>query len=249
MVSAQEPVAGNGGTGVGLMRHGILVVSRSEGILPLGKMFLAYLKVTNVWGTMLDGEALTMLINKEKPHLIIMEASFYKTATPYMIGMLLENMPFLRIAVFNLGEYPAHIEPYFILNGAESYVSLRNGMAEFYRGMRKILKGETYIASHVQRQMAHMKEYTEKLPKRWRREKEVLVLLSEGATTKDICDTLKISAKTVDNHKEHLFKRFNAKNAMQTVGTALRLEELDIQEFMGVVNADKKQERGIPDRE
>jgi DNA-binding NarL/FixJ family response regulator len=225
------------------MRHGILVVSRSPGILPIAKLYLTHVRFTNIWGTTLDGDALTMLINQEKPALIMIEASFYKYATPYMIGMMIHNMPCLRIAVFNLGEYPVYIEPYFIMNGAQSYITLRNGMAEFYRGLREILHGSPYIAGTVKKRMEEMKEDTDMRPKKSKREQEVMVLLSEGATGKEICSTLKISMRTVNHHKENLFARYHVKNAMQLIRVALSVGTLNIQDFRRVTHADTDQGR------
>jgi DNA-binding NarL/FixJ family response regulator len=220
------------------MRHGILVVSRSPGLFPLAKLCLSRLKRGNVWGTVLDGDALAALINREKPFLIMMEASFYKYATPYMIGKLLEDMPYLRIAVFSLGEYPDYLEPCFLLNGAKGYITLRDGAAEFRRGLRALLGGSAYIAGTVQKRLAGMKEDTGARPKRSRREQEVMVMLSEGATGEEICETLKISMSTVNHHKGHLFARYHAKNTVQLVRMALSLGKLKAGDFMEVVHGD-----------
>jgi DNA-binding NarL/FixJ family response regulator len=200
-------------------------------------------KCGNVWGTVLDGEALTGLINREKPFLILMESSFYKYATPYMLGRLVQDMPYLRIAVFSLGEYPAYLEPYFLLNGAQSYITLRNGLAEFYRGLRIVLGGAVYIAPGVRKRLGEIKKDTAGRPKKSRREGEVLVLLSEGATGQEICDTLKISMSTVNHHKGHLFARYQVRNAMELVRAALSLGKLEVGDFMEVVRTKGKGQR------
>jgi DNA-binding NarL/FixJ family response regulator len=205
-------------------------------------------KCGNVWGTVLDGEALTGLINREKPFLIMMESSFYKYATPYMLGRLVQDMPYLRIAVFSLGEYPAYLEPYFLLNGAHSYITLRNGLAEFYRGLRIVLDGAVYIAPGVQKRLGEMKKDTAGRPKKSRREGEVLVMLSEGATGQEICDTLKISMSTVNHHKGHLFGRYQVRNTMELVRAALSLGKLEAGDFMEVVRT-KSEESGVRSEE
>jgi DNA-binding NarL/FixJ family response regulator len=202
------------------------------------------LKVFNVWGTVLDGDALTGLINREKPYLILMEAGFYKYSTAYMIKNMLEDAPYLRIAVFSLGEYPEYLEPYFIINGAQSYITLRNGLGEFYRGLRITLGGSAYIARAVRKRLADMKDGAAPLPKRSRREREVMVLLSEGATGQEICDILKISMSTVNRHKGNLFARYHVKNAMQLVRAALSLGKLDPEGFMEAVHGNTEQEGG-----
>jgi DNA-binding NarL/FixJ family response regulator len=225
------------------------MVSRSKDIFPLGKMILHHFGVTNVWGTTLDGDALTMIINDEKPSLIFMESSFYWTATPYMIGMLLHTMPYLRIAVFNLGDYPARLEPKFIRFGAESYITLRNGIAEFYRGIRLVLQGKPFIAGTVDKQFETVKDTMLLKPAATDRELAVMLLLADGLTTQEIKDTLKISFRTVENHKKHIFARFQVRNTVQMIRTALISGTLRINEYTGVTDGTKEQGRGIPDRE
>jgi two-component system invasion response regulator UvrY len=223
------------------------MVSRSRDIFPLGKLCCERFGSADVSGTTLDGDALNFVINDRRPGLIIMESSFYKTATPFMVGRLIKDMPFLHIAIFNLGEYPASLEPEFIRFGAESYITLRNGIEEFYQGLEKILRGSPYIASTVYRQIELAGDDTVTGPDKSVREHEVMVLLAGGATTQEIKETLKISFRTVEHHKTNLFARLRVKNTVQMIRMALHLGELDIQEFMEVMHGDKKPNGGVPD--
>ncbi len=52
------------------------------------------------------------------------------------------------------------------------------------------------------------------------REKEVLRLLSEGATSAAIAEKLFISRTTVNNHVQHILKKLNAKNRLEAVRRA-----------------------------
>jgi DNA-binding NarL/FixJ family response regulator len=158
-------------------------------------------------------------------------------------------MPYLRIAVFSLGEYPEYMEPYFITGGAQSYITLRNGIAEFYQGLRVILEGSAYIAKTVRKRLGEMKEDTAARPKKSQREKEVMVMLSDGATGKEICETLKISMSTVNHHKGNLFARYHVRNTMQLVKVALSLGKLEVEGFMEVVHGGTEQGRGGCDTE
>jgi DNA-binding NarL/FixJ family response regulator len=229
-----------------MKRGGILIVSRSAHISSLAKTELQRLGFRNVWGTTQEGNGLNRLINTEKPHLIFMESSFYGCNTPYMMGRLLHDMPYLRIAVFNLGDYPADLEPRFIGFGAESYITLRNGKEEFYHGMTEILRGKSFIASTVEKRIEEGKDQLILKPAITPREREVMRLLLEGFSTREIKERLNICFRTVENHKKHIFKRLQVKNTVQMIRAALVSGELDINGYLGVTNGDTDKGSGIP---
>jgi DNA-binding NarL/FixJ family response regulator len=208
------------------------MVSRAENILPLGKLYCHKLGYTRFRGTTVDGDALNMMINDVKPSVIMMESSFYRMATPYKVGELLKYMPYLPIAIFNLGECSEDQEVNFIKFGAKSYVSLRDGAAEFRRGVKSILQGRPYISARVRKRMESLKDETLYKADKSAREKEVLFLLADGATTQEIADTLKISFHTIENHKTGLFARYRVKNTVQMIRMALYLGILNIKEYI-----------------
>jgi DNA-binding NarL/FixJ family response regulator len=54
------------------------------------------------------------------------------------------------------------------------------------------------------------------------REREVLDLLKEGYTVKEIANELYLSHHTVQSHKQNLIKKFEARNTVQMVVRAVR---------------------------
>lgn len=55
-----------------------------------------------------------------------------------------------------------------------------------------------------------------------KREKEVLALLGQGLSTKQLADQLYISPHTVETHRRHLIEKFNARNSVELVMKASR---------------------------
>ncbi len=55
------------------------------------------------------------------------------------------------------------------------------------------------------------------------REKEVLQLLSEGKTSKQIGDELFLSSETIKSHRKNILKKTNVKNTTELVISALRM--------------------------
>lgn len=61
-----------------------------------------------------------------------------------------------------------------------------------------------------------------KAPVITRREKEVLLLIAEGLTNKEIGDRLFVSTSTIDSHRKNLLAKFNALNTAALVAAAAR---------------------------
>jgi DNA-binding NarL/FixJ family response regulator len=54
------------------------------------------------------------------------------------------------------------------------------------------------------------------------RERDVLILVGAGCTTREISDRLAISRKTVENHKQHIFSKLHVRNQAHAVAVAIR---------------------------
>jgi len=54
------------------------------------------------------------------------------------------------------------------------------------------------------------------------REREVLKLIAEGTSNKEIADLLFISIRTVENHRAHIMRKLNIRNAANLVKYAIR---------------------------
>jgi DNA-binding NarL/FixJ family response regulator len=146
---------------------------------------------------------------------------------------MLRKKPYLRIAVFSLGEFPEELERAFALHEAAGYISLQDGMAEFYRGVKKILKGERYVARRVRRGLERLPELPGVRVRDSEREDEVMRLLAEGLTAQEVADTLKIGQRTVDRHKNHLFKRYHARNTPELIKAGVLLGKINFGRRLG----------------
>jgi DNA-binding NarL/FixJ family response regulator len=92
---------------------------------------------------------------------------------------------------------------------------------------KAVMRGETYlspsIAKHlVQDYLSHRKEKTSPAPDLTTRQREVLQLIAEGCSTKDIANKLKLSVKTVDTHRSELMHRLDIHDVAGLVRYAIR---------------------------
>jgi DNA-binding NarL/FixJ family response regulator len=163
---------------------------------------------------------LNRVINDYRPRLVFVEASFYDTATPYMLARLREKMPELTIAVFSLGECPADMETRFVFFGIERYISLHYGMADFIHGFKAILDGKKYIAAKARKRIDELDTIPEPSTRESDREDEVLVMLANGHRINKIAALLDLSERTVAHHKTGIFSRYQVKNLAEMIRAA-----------------------------
>jgi DNA-binding NarL/FixJ family response regulator len=105
-------------------------------------------------------------------------------------------------------------------NGASGYVLKNATQEELLEAIELVISGNTYYSTEV----AQTLEKREPTVVITRREKEVLILITEGLTNAQIADKLFVSVTTVDTHRKNLLAKFEAKNIAALITTAIRMQ-------------------------
>ncbi|MCD8482359.1 MAG: response regulator transcription factor [Verrucomicrobia bacterium] len=98
--------------------------------------------------------------------------------------------------------------------GANGFIAKSAPLAELQRGIVEVAKGESYFSPEVARTlrdaMASSTGVVEPAMQRLTtREREILQLIAESNSTKDIAARLGISVKTAENHRTNLMKKLD----------------------------------------
>lgn len=111
--------------------------------------------------------------------------------------------------------------------GAAGYLLKECGIDECLKAIDKIARGQVYLCAEVattlalsQRSMANSGLRGPKAVLS-QRELQVLQLLAEGLSTREIAERLFISAKTVSTHREHIMQKLKLKGIAQLTRYAL----------------------------
>lgn len=140
---------------------------------------------------------------------------------------------FPNIKVIGLSTYDkGSIIRKMLKSGASGYVLKNAGSEELLKAIRTVNDGETYISGRVNQVLLNdlTKPQSDKrnfLPELTRREKEVLILITEEYTTPQIAEKLFISVNTAETHRKNLLHKLNAKNAAGLVRIAMEKGLLD----------------------
>ena len=108
--------------------------------------------------------------------------------------------------------------------GAKGYVLKTEAAEDLIRAIREISRGETYLSPGVAASIVEAYLDDSHLPADplTARERQILQLIAEGNTTKEIAQQLNISFKTVESHRNHLMKKLDLHDIAGLVRYAIR---------------------------
>jgi two-component system response regulator NreC len=112
--------------------------------------------------------------------------------------------------------------------GASGYVVKNAPAEELMRAIRTVAEGKVYLSPQIAGDVLQdlrrhpVGSGSPEFASLSAREREVLQLIAEGKSTKQIASTLNVSKKTVDNHRAHLMSKLNASTLAELIKHAIR---------------------------
>lgn len=108
--------------------------------------------------------------------------------------------------------------------GFAAYVLKTQAIDDLVRAIREVLQGRVYLSPRVSRTVVEAYRNRTRLPvdPLSAREREVLQLVAEGRTTKEIGTLLGVSAKTAESHRSHIMAKLNIHATALLVRYAIR---------------------------
>ncbi|WP_276370931.1 response regulator transcription factor [Chryseolinea sp. H1M3-3] len=115
-----------------------------------------------------------------------------------------------------------------IKSGALGFVSKKAGFEELVLAIKVVNQGKKFICSETSSRLKNLNQFLLGLENNLRskgeifsqREREVLNLLSEGRSSKEIADQLFITERTVETHRKNMLEKSNVKNTVELVAYA-----------------------------
>lgn len=111
--------------------------------------------------------------------------------------------------------------------GASGYVLKDSPPLQLVYAIQRVHQGEQYLSPRVitavvREYLSHPAKFREGYELLSDREREILVLLAEGHTLKDIAAQLNLSVKTVDAHKANLMRKLDLHDRVELIRYAIR---------------------------
>ena len=165
-----------------------------------------------VVGAVEDGRAVVEAAERLRPDLILIDISM-----PLLNGMdaarqIKKSVPDAKLIFLTM-----HASPVFAAEalqaGASGYLLKQSAASELPQAIDTVLKGQTYLTPMITRSVLESigkpKEMRKSLMDLTSRQREVLQLLAEGKSPKDIAVLLNLSVKTVEFHKTRLMEQLD----------------------------------------
>lgn len=174
-----------------------------------------------------DGQQAIELCAQLAPDVVIMDVSMPGLNGLEATRRILADRPRTRVVVLSM-----HADRRFVAEtlraGAAAYVLKDAGFAELVRALQAVAEGRTYLSEPV-RQLV-VQEYVAGLQREDRsafsllsaREREVLQLVAEGVSTKEIGDRLSVSVKTVETHRRQIMEKLDLHSVAELTKYAIR---------------------------
>jgi DNA-binding NarL/FixJ family response regulator len=182
-----------------------------------------------VVGEVGDGIKILEALNKSRPlpQMVILDISMPNLRGIEATREIKNAFPDIKILILTMHKSKEYLYHAF-LSGAEGYLLKEESDTELVSAIETIQGGKPYISPLFSSELPKdlLRKYKggefETLPETLSiREKEVLKLIAEGKTSKEIACLLSISIRTVHHHRDNIMNKLNIKNIANLVKYAI----------------------------
>jgi len=178
-----------------------------------------------VVGTVADGRALIEAAPELKPDVIVVDIGM-----PLMNGLeaalrLKQLIPTAKLIFLTMNEDP-DLAAEAMRRGASGYLLKSSAATELIRAIQMALKGKTYltaqIARKLQKTLANNPQPRARAKALTPRQREVIQLLAEGKSMKEVADVLNVTPRTVAFHKYRIMDELNLRTTAELIQFAIK---------------------------
>ena len=197
-----------------LIRHGIKNLIKKHGQL-------------QVVGEVSDGEELLDFLEIQQVDMVILDISMRKINGVEVAGRVKKKYPGIKILMLTMHD-SQQVFYNAMIAGADGYLLKDDSGGELLIAIEKVKNGKKYISPTLTDDITDdvfrmhrdgRKSLYQELSKR---EKQVLQLVVDGNTSKEMAEHLGLSPRTIDHHRSRLLKKLNKKNSVDLVNFAVR---------------------------
>lgn len=178
-----------------------------------------------------NAEQALELAEKFKPDILLLDISMPKISGLDMIERIKRASAKTKIIVITVHTMGAYVLK-ALRRGVAGYINKENVVEELIPALSRVVSGKTYLGTSVSDYLSEMITESDKKALSYaeilnEREQDVLRLVAEGKTAKEIADILFLSRRTVENYKSSILKKLNLHKTSDLIKYAIENKIVD----------------------
>lgn len=170
------------------------------------------------------GEGLRQGLTRGQPDVLLMDINLPDIKGTELCKEIKETYPGINIIALSINNHPATIRQ-MMGNGAHGYILKDADRHEITDGIQTVAKGKIFFSRSAL--SALRKPDNANLPPLTRREREILGLIAEGLTNRQIASKLFIDVTTVDSHRKNMLAKYGVNNTSALIKLAISAHLID----------------------
>ena len=159
-----------------------------------------------------DGQTLVEAALRLKPDLIVLDISMPLLSGIEAARRVKKRLPQVKLLFFTMHSETTYLQAAFD-SGASGYLLKTAASEELLKAVQVVLRSQVYISSDLSEHLGHLPDQSQmtKAVTLSPREREVLQLISEGRSGKEIAAVLGISVRTASFHRENIKRKLGVR--------------------------------------
>jgi DNA-binding NarL/FixJ family response regulator len=194
------------------------------------KSLLAQLQGVEVAGEAGNGREALRMMKEEMPavpDIVLTDIAMAGLNGMETTARITKHFPNVRVIVLSMYANEEYVMQ-ALRAGAAGYLVKEAATSELELAIRAVARGDTYLSPAVSgkvidKTLGRIVPQNSPLERLTPRQREILQLIAEGRSTKQIADTLKLSVKTVETHRAQLMSRLEIYDVPGLVRYAIRV--------------------------
>ena len=187
------------------------------------KMILSEQPDMEIVGEAGNGREAVELAESLKPDIVVMDVAMPELNGIEATRRLATSVPHARVVALSMHKDSVYVRE-TLRAGARGYLLKDSVAGDLVSAIRAVASGEGYISPAVSNAVLddYRRHVTNPIDLLTSREREVLQMLAEGKTNKEIATVLNLSVYTVDAHRGRIMEKLNLHSITELVRFAVR---------------------------
>lgn len=187
------------------------------------KMILEAQPDMEIIGEAGNGREAVELAERLKPDIVMMDVAMPELNGIEATRRVSGSVPHARVIALSMHKDSVYVRE-ILRAGARGYLLKDSGAGDLVTAVRAVARGEGYLSPAVSDAVLddYRRHVTNPIDLLTSREREVLQMLAEGKTNKEIAGVLNLSVYTVDAHRGRIMEKLNLHSINELVRFAVR---------------------------